>query len=95
MLGLLAADGENVAYLASFTRSLVRQGQVDEAQAWLERLENSLPEHPQTIELKARGLAARKRAVEAVSLLRGYVKPKEKDAYVSVFCSAAGRARAV
>ncbi|AGA26775.1 tetratricopeptide repeat protein [Singulisphaera acidiphila] len=85
MLGLLSTDGENTLYLAAFTRSLIRQGQTDEAQTWLDRLEKALPEHPQTIELKARLLAARDHGTDAATLLKDYVK--NKDAYLPIFAA--------
>jgi tetratricopeptide (TPR) repeat protein len=85
MQGLLSSDGENPLYLASYTRSLLRKGQADEAWTWLDRLEKSQPEHPQTIELKARLLASRGQGADAATLLKA--RAKEKKAYVALFAA--------
>jgi predicted Zn-dependent protease len=74
MLRLLASDGDNPRYLTYQVRSLLRHGQVHDAQVWLEKLEQVLPDAGPTVELKARVLAARGQGAEAVELLRTRVK---------------------
>ncbi|WP_406695911.1 tetratricopeptide repeat protein [Singulisphaera sp. Ch08] len=85
MLSLLSADGENPLYLASFTRSLLRHSQHDDAQTWLDRLAKVMPDHPQVIELKARLFVARNQGNDAVTLIKAYVKDKEE--YLTLFAA--------
>ncbi|SIO61511.1 Tfp pilus assembly protein PilF [Singulisphaera sp. GP187] len=87
MLGLLSSDDGNALYLTAFTRSLLRHGKAEEAQPWLDRLEKALPQHSQTIELKARWLAARGQGADAAALLKAYVNDKDKDAYLPLFAA--------
>jgi tetratricopeptide (TPR) repeat protein len=77
MLSLLASDGEDPLYLAAFTRSLLRQGQVDEADPWLTKLERLRPQDVQTVELKARALAARGQGAQAATMLKAYAQGKD------------------
>jgi tetratricopeptide (TPR) repeat protein len=74
---LLANNGENPLYLAHNTLVLLRQGETDEAQSWLEKLEKLEPKTLRTIELKARILKAQGRAVQAVPLLEALVQGKD------------------
>jgi cellulose synthase operon protein C len=66
---LLAGHGENPPFLAQYILILLRQGSTDEAQSWFDRLEKLEPKSLRTLEMKARLLAARGRAIQAVPLL--------------------------
>lgn len=85
MRSLLATEGTNPVYLASFARSLLRYDQSDEARHWIHRLETLKADHPQTIELKARLLVASGQASEAVAQLQNYVKTR--DVYRETFAA--------
>jgi tetratricopeptide (TPR) repeat protein len=79
MLRLLSTEGENARYLAYQVRSLLRQGLLNDAQLWLEKLEQVAPDAVPTIELKARTLSARGQGAEAVEVLRTRVRISDPD----------------
>jgi tetratricopeptide (TPR) repeat protein len=74
MLQLLAIDSENPRYVTYQVRSLLRQHLLNDAQLWLEKLEQLLPDALPEIELKARALCARGQGGEAVELIRTHVR---------------------
>jgi tetratricopeptide (TPR) repeat protein len=70
MLRLLASDGENPRFLTYQVRCLLRQALLNDAQLWLEKLEQILPDALTTVELKSRLLTARGQGSEVVELIR-------------------------
>lgn len=74
MIHLLDGDGNNPEYVAHFVRSLLRRGSWDEAQPWLERLEQVQPSSLVTLELKVRILAAQGNKEEAVEMVEPLVR---------------------
>jgi tetratricopeptide (TPR) repeat protein len=71
---LLAAEGHNPLYLAHCARMLLSRGEPDQAQLWLDRLEEMEPTSFRTVEIKARVLAADGEHEKALKLLRGFVQ---------------------
>jgi tetratricopeptide (TPR) repeat protein len=78
MLRLLSAEADNVRYLAYQVRSLLRQGILNDAQLWLEKLEQVAPDSLTAAELRARSLAARGQGAEAAELLRTRVRTDDR-----------------
>ena len=74
MRTLLAQEGKNPAYLAYFTRALLRRSDPSEARIWLARFEEVDPRSPQAVELRARLLKAQGKGAEAAALLTGFAK---------------------
>jgi tetratricopeptide (TPR) repeat protein len=72
----LASDENNPVYLAAFTRGLLTHGHASDAEPWLARLEKLQPQSFQTVELKARLLAAQGKGNEAAALLKAYTSDK-------------------
>ncbi len=68
------AKGEGKNRVAHYVRSLIRRGELDEAQLWADRLEQGGAKDFAAIEIKARLLVARGRTDEAVELLHGFVQ---------------------
>jgi len=83
---LLAGDGDNSRYLAYQVRSLLRQGLLNDAQLWLEKLEQVAPDSMSTLEVKARVLSARGQGGDAVEVLRTRVRAD--DASTTLFVGA-------
>jgi cellulose synthase operon protein C len=77
---LLAGNAQNPLYVAHSTMILLRQGAIDEAQVWLEKLEKLEPKALRTLDLKARLLGARGRAAEALSSLESLVRTQADQA---------------
>jgi tetratricopeptide (TPR) repeat protein len=71
---LLATEGGNPEYLASYIRALLKHGQPDEAREWLGKLERAVPRAPVLAEFKARLLAAQGQGGEAAGLVTAYLK---------------------
>jgi tetratricopeptide (TPR) repeat protein len=84
MLRLLAAEANNARYLAYEVRSLLRHGLQNDAQLWLEKLEQVAPESLPAAELRARALAARGQGAEAVEVLRTRVKADDRASLLYV-----------
>ena len=81
---LLAGHGENPVFLAHYTMILLHRRSTDEAQAVLDKLEKQEPKSLRTLELKARLLAARGRASEAVPLLKSVAEGNARHvAYIA------------
>ena len=82
MAALLQSHGTNAEYLALCVRLLLQHGEASETvMVWLEKLEQLQPEQFQTIELRARALAAQNKADEALKLLQNLAsKPSEDPA---------------
>ncbi len=76
---VVASEENNPLYLASFVRNLLNRGKSDLAETWLAKLEKRSPREFQTVELRARWLAAQGRAAEAVALLQASSKDKAID----------------
>lgn len=71
---LLQADPKNGTVILSYSRSLIRRKDFDEAKLWMKRLEESAPRTPQLLEVTARLLAAQNRGAEAASLARSIIE---------------------
>lgn len=84
MLKLLAAEADNPRHLCYQVRSLLRQGLLNDAQLWLEKLEQVAPEGLPTAELRARYLAARGQGTEAADLLRSRVRTDDRTSILYV-----------
>jgi tetratricopeptide (TPR) repeat protein len=76
LLSLATAHGKNPPHLARYTRALLRHGEGAEAAVWVKQLDEAAPKGLETMELKARVLAATGRRDEAVRLVRGYADSK-------------------
>jgi tetratricopeptide (TPR) repeat protein len=72
MRTLLAIGGDNPLYLAHCARMLLRRGEPDQAQLWLDQLEKCDAVGFRTFEVRARVLVAQEKAGEALALLREY-----------------------
>jgi tetratricopeptide (TPR) repeat protein len=82
MLQLLSLpQGENPRYLAYFALGLLRHGQPDEVQVWLDKLANQKQEANsfRTTEIKARLFKAQDKSGAAVELLAKYAEGKDVD----------------
>jgi tetratricopeptide (TPR) repeat protein len=73
----LASDEENAGYLVEFIRGLLTHGEASEAGPWLDKLEKLYPQSAQSVELRARLLAAQGKKDEVVTLLQSYSKDKD------------------
>jgi tetratricopeptide (TPR) repeat protein len=76
MLALLNDHAKNPIYLARYIRGLLRQGEADIADVWVERLAKVAPQTFQTIELQVRWLLAKGQTDEAANLLTSYAREK-------------------
>jgi cellulose synthase operon protein C len=77
---LITVNGNRPAqsdHLAYYTRALLARGDIDEAQAWLGRLEKSHPGTAGAIEIKARVLAATGHGDEAAALLTDFASARD------------------
>jgi tetratricopeptide (TPR) repeat protein len=82
MTALLVTQGDKPLYISHFAHSLLRRGEVAEAQLWIDKLQR-LPEAAgtlATIELQARLLAARGKAPDAMTLLLATLEGKDLTA---------------
>ncbi|MBM4070086.1 MAG: tetratricopeptide repeat protein [Planctomycetes bacterium] len=78
MLAILRQQ-EKPAYVAYYVRGLLRQGKLDQAQSWLDKLVKQVRPGPrvfEAVELQARLLKARQRVDAATELLTSYVQEK-------------------
>lgn len=66
---LITADNKNPDYLGFFALALIKRKQFDDAQVWLTQLEKVAPKAVNTVEVKARMLAAQGRGADAAALL--------------------------
>jgi tetratricopeptide (TPR) repeat protein len=71
---LLAADGRNPLYLAHCARMLLRRGEPDQAQLWLDRLAEIEPSSFRSVEISARVLLAHGEREKALKLLSGFAE---------------------
>jgi tetratricopeptide (TPR) repeat protein len=76
---LLGSEPGNPRYVAHFVGTLLRQGQIDEAETWLATLEKLQPQVFSTVELKARLLKAQGKGAEVVGLFPSYVQRMEPE----------------
>jgi predicted Zn-dependent protease len=80
---LLAREGEVPRYVAYQVRVLLRQGFSTDAEKWLQVLEGAAPKAWETLELKARLVAAQGQSNESVALLKNLVKIKSPQAWLA------------
>ncbi len=79
LTSLLASHGDKPLYVSYYAQTLLRRGELAEAQVWVEKL-RQLPDAANTLpalELQARLLAAQKRPAEVVALVRAALARKE------------------
>jgi tetratricopeptide (TPR) repeat protein len=74
LLALLGSDEKNPVYLAGYARSLLRHGEAEEAQVWVDKLTKLGRRDFETIELRARVLKATRKPNVAVRLVRSYAE---------------------
>jgi tetratricopeptide (TPR) repeat protein len=85
MLALLAGHGKEPRYAAAYVAMLLERKEIQEAELWLARLEESAPDDFSTASLKADASVRRQQIDEAIQTLRTYLdsptaKPAERDA---------------
>jgi hypothetical protein len=60
MITLLALEGQNPAHIAHYIGSLLRWGEIREAELWLGQLEKLEPASPRALQLRNQFVTARK-----------------------------------
>ena len=73
-LKLLEAHPNDPSCLANYALALLRHDKLNEAQAYLTKLQQIAPRQPPTIEAEARMLTLQKKADKAIALLREYAQ---------------------
>jgi len=74
MRRLLSAHGDKARYVGEYVDMLLDHKEVPEAERWLERLEALAPNDFSTIDLRSRWLVERRRYVEALDLVQGFME---------------------
>ncbi len=70
MRRLLASHGHRADYVHAYVDSLIDRAELSDAELWLGRLEETAPEHPNTVSLRVRLLVTRKEYSAALSMLQ-------------------------
>ncbi len=74
LLGGQDRSANYVAHVAHYARALARRGELEEAQLWCDRLEQTEPSHFQTLEIKVRLLVARNQLPQAMEQLENFLR---------------------
>ena len=84
---LLTNHPKEVRFLAAYAALLMDRNEMQEAQLWLDRLQELAPENSSTITLQAEALVRQKQVDQAMELIRRFLgrpvdKPAERDARI-------------